>query len=99
MADTLFRIRIKFVEKVSESSLDQLLDDLLSRRVLNAAEVEEVKQGNSQRMDQARSLIDMVRNKGDEASHRLLDCLQLKNPALWKELQQGLLSPEEPNLR
>ncbi|XP_035288631.1 caspase-1-A-like isoform X2 [Anguilla anguilla] len=86
MADVLFNIRPKFVEKVSLAVLKLLMDDLRLMKVLNAAEVEQVTEEHRQRMDQARTLIDMVQKKGDEASNQLMRCLQEKDPPLFNEL-------------
>ncbi|KAL4660547.1 Caspase-1 precursor [Arapaima gigas] len=86
MADTLKNIRSKFVSSVSKTVIHQLLDDLLDDKILNDGEVEHIKDGTSMRAEKARSLIDMVRNKGDTASHILIKRLKEQDPMLSKNL-------------
>ncbi|XP_054901712.1 caspase a-like [Poeciliopsis prolifica] len=82
----LFKVRSKFVEKVSKSMLKQLLDDLLEARLLNDGEVESVLEDNSTKADMARCLIDMVRKKGTRASKMLIDHIQTRDEMLYAEL-------------
>ncbi|XP_015225735.1 caspase-1-A-like [Cyprinodon tularosa] len=87
MADELFRVRSKFVEKVSKSMLKQLLDDLLLDRLLNDGEVESIVEDNSAKSDMARCLVDMVRKKGDKASRKLIQHIEDRDPSLYEVLE------------
>ncbi|XP_029105245.1 caspase-1-A-like [Scleropages formosus] len=86
MADALKNIRSKFVNSVSKEVIHQLLDDLLEDQVLNDGEVEHIKEGASMRAEKARSLMDMVRKKGDAASNTMIKRLKERDPVLFKDL-------------
>ncbi|KAM4569249.1 NLR family CARD domain-containing protein 3-like isoform 2-T2 [Odontesthes bonariensis] len=86
----LNRIRTEFVKRVPEEILKQLLDALLADRVFNDLEKEAIIEENQNRADKARRLIDDVRNKGEEASRKMMEHLQKLDPTLSSEL--GLLS-------
>ncbi|XP_030600140.1 caspase-1-like [Archocentrus centrarchus] len=68
----LHRVRTSFVEKVSETVIKQLLDDLAEDRVLNDGECESVLEKNTTRADNARCLIDIVKRKGPKASNTMI---------------------------
>uniref|UniRef100_A0A4W6FLM6 CARD domain-containing protein n=1 Tax=Lates calcarifer TaxID=8187 RepID=A0A4W6FLM6_LATCA len=65
---------------LSESVLDQLLDNLLERGVVNDEEMQSVRA--KIRADKARDLIDTVRRKGTEASSVLIDALCRVDPCI-----------------
>ncbi|KAJ8367265.1 hypothetical protein AAFF_G00323590 [Aldrovandia affinis] len=95
MTDTqLATVRAQFVKSVSDPVIKQLLDDLLEDKVLNDGEQETVIQENRMRADQARSLIDMVRKKGPEASEKLISRLKERDRVLFDQL--GLGSDPQP---
>ncbi|XP_004075421.1 caspase-1 [Oryzias latipes] len=91
MAEELFKVRLKFVDKVSKPVLTQLLDMLLQDKVLNDEERESICEEKS-RADMARSLIDTVRKKGSTASKMMINHFEQKDPILFSEL--GLSCPE-----
>ncbi|XP_049898906.1 NACHT, LRR and PYD domains-containing protein 1 homolog isoform X3 [Epinephelus moara] len=82
----LARLRPKLVKRVSRELINQLLDDLLEDGVLNDGETDSILQDNSTSANRARSLIDMIRKKGREASRKFLTHLQSRDPMLWAEL-------------
>ncbi|XP_061106462.1 caspase-1-A-like [Conger conger] len=98
-AVNLFAVRPVFVENASKTVLHQLLDDLLLRKVLNDGEVEAVREEHSQRANQARAVIDMVRKKGDRASELMIQCLQLRDPELYQRLASEVSLEEEPMIQ
>ncbi|XP_046875955.1 caspase-1-like [Hypomesus transpacificus] len=80
-------VRTKFVEKVSKAVMDQLLDYLEEERVLNTAEVEDIKEEYKQRAEKARHIIDAVLRKGDAACDTFLARFQNIDGTLYNELQ------------
>nr|XP_057936497.1 caspase a-like [Doryrhamphus excisus] len=86
MANELEDVRKEFVGKVSMAVIDQLLDDLLDDKVLNAGEREAVLEENKSKSNKARMLIDTVRNKGDDASWKMIAHLQENDPKLFTTL-------------
>ncbi|XP_075328230.1 caspase recruitment domain-containing protein 18-like isoform X2 [Odontesthes bonariensis] len=85
----LNRIRMEFVERVPEEILKQLLDALFVDGVFNRLEKEAIIEINH-KADKARSLIDDVGRKGEEASRKMMEHLQKLDPTLSSQL--GLLS-------
>lgn len=86
MADKkLEELRCRFVESANKAVINQLLDDLLEKKVLNEEEAEEVKEA-SRRQEQARTLIDHARRKGVKASQIFIDSLQRRDPCLTEQL-------------
>ena len=82
----LSSIRTQFVERVSGSVLNQILDKLLDLDIINDEEMQSVKtQPTTQ--DKARKLIDMVRKKGAEASSVLIAALRKVDPSLSRQLK------------
>ena len=75
------------MEKMSRELINQLLDDLLLDCVLNDEEKDSILQENSTCADRARCLIDMVKNKGREASRKIFTHLQSRDPTLSAELR------------
>ncbi|XP_047450702.1 uncharacterized protein LOC125013841 [Mugil cephalus] len=96
MAAELFRVRSKFIDKVSEEVISQLLDDLLEDCVLNDGENDAVLKKNQTQADRARALIDSVRKKGDVASRKMIARLQARDPTLSYELGLSAGQPAQP---
>ncbi|CAJ1065355.1 caspase a-like isoform X1 [Xyrichtys novacula] len=97
MADEeLRRARKKFVEKVSEPVIIQLLDDLFDDEVLNDGEVNSIRQKNACADDKARALIDTVRRKGKSASRKMIDHLLCRDAELHSELSLSVGQPAQP---
>lgn len=69
----LFSVRQQFVKKVSKSTLNQLLDSLLQKDIIDMEEMEAAK--IKRRAERARHVIDVVQNKGRRASSFLIDAL------------------------
>ncbi|XP_071388851.1 NACHT, LRR and PYD domains-containing protein 5-like isoform X2 [Centroberyx affinis] len=76
--------RPEFIKRVSEPVLDNLLDELLRRMVINDEEMESTR--TKARPDKAREVIDMVRRKGTQASSNMIAVFCERDPYLSKEL-------------
>ncbi|CAJ1081552.1 LOW QUALITY PROTEIN: protein NLRC3-like [Xyrichtys novacula] len=76
--------RKRFVDSVSDPVLDDLLDVLLEKEVINNNEMESLR--SKIRADKARDLIDAVRAKGTEASSVLIAALCEVDRYLSKKL-------------
>ncbi|KAM6893416.1 NACHT, LRR and PYD domains-containing protein 3-like [Xenentodon cancila] len=85
-AETINKIRPKFVNGVSIEILKQLIDLLLSEGVLSRPEKEDILEKNQTRADKARDFIDCVTKKGPEACRMMLKHLQSKDPTLFRHL-------------
>uniref|UniRef100_A0A671ERC2 Caspase 5 n=2 Tax=Rhinolophus ferrumequinum TaxID=59479 RepID=A0A671ERC2_RHIFE len=70
----------------SEDTLNNLLDDLLSEKVLNQEEIETVKKRNVTTIAKARDLIDFVTCKGCHASKLFIDYICKRNSTLAYKL-------------
>uniref|UniRef100_A0A8P4JUS7 NACHT, LRR and PYD domains-containing protein 12 n=1 Tax=Dicentrarchus labrax TaxID=13489 RepID=A0A8P4JUS7_DICLA len=81
----LLAVRSEFVRSVTESVLNQLLDKLLEREIINQEEMDSAR--TSSRADNARTVIDMVRNKGTQASSSLIEGLRTLDPTLSNKLK------------
>lgn len=88
-------MRTRFVEKASKELINQLLDDLLEDGVLNDSQKNSIIKENSG-ADIARSLIDIVKKKGEEASRNLIDHLQSRDPSLSSDLGLSSGRPAPP---
>ncbi|XP_059186987.1 caspase-1-A-like isoform X2 [Centropristis striata] len=95
MAAELAGVRRKFVDKVSNTVLKQLLDDLVGD-VLNEGEKESILEENPARADKARVLIDTMKKKGDAASRKMMDHLLSNDPTLYAELGLSTDQPDQP---
>ncbi|XP_071388853.1 NACHT, LRR and PYD domains-containing protein 3-like [Centroberyx affinis] len=82
--ERLLSARPEFIKRVSEPVLDNLLDELLRRMVINDEEMESTR--TKARPDKAREVIDMVRRKGTEASSNMIAVFCERDPYLSKEL-------------
>lgn len=74
-----------FVKSVSEDTLNNLLADISSQKVLNQGEVEIIKR-NATTIAKARDLIDTVTHKGARASKLFIDCICKRNSTLAYEM-------------
>uniref|UniRef100_A0A667X042 CARD domain-containing protein n=1 Tax=Myripristis murdjan TaxID=586833 RepID=A0A667X042_9TELE len=72
--ERLRAVRTKFIDRVSEPNLDSLLLQLGDLKVINSREEEAVKD-ITLRPDKATKLIDMVINKGPDASSHMITIL------------------------
>ena len=68
-------MRLEFVNRVSGANLKSLLDHLLYEGVINDDEMESATEVKG-RKDKARAIINMVRQKGDEASSKMIQFLK-----------------------
>ncbi|XP_027628641.1 caspase-13-like isoform X1 [Tupaia chinensis] len=82
-----------FVDSVSEDTIYNLLDDVLSERVLNQEEVEMVKNKNASTKAKARDLIDFVIQKGSRASQIFIDYICKRDSILANKLGFSLETP------
>ncbi|KAK9517671.1 hypothetical protein VZT92_023017 [Zoarces viviparus] len=80
----LFSVRTEFINRVSDSVLDQLLDKLLEGRVITDAEMQWLR--TKHREDKARDVIDTVRRKGSEACSVLIAALCEVDPYFYTVL-------------
>ncbi|XP_050924942.1 NACHT, LRR and PYD domains-containing protein 1a allele 5 isoform X18 [Lates calcarifer] len=83
--DRLLLVRIKFIDRVTEPVLNQLLDKLLERGIINDEEMQSARA--KIRADKARDVIDTVRKKGAKASSVLIAALCEVDPCLFRELR------------
>ena len=74
-----------FIERVTDATIQRLLDKLLSEKVLNDAETEDIREEKG-RAHRARKLINTVKKKGDEPSLRMIRCLRHLDPSLHQLL-------------
>ncbi|XP_045897711.1 uncharacterized protein LOC123965189 [Micropterus dolomieu] len=81
----LTSVRSQFVGSVSEPVLNQLLDQLLQRGIINQEEMDSARART--RADRAREVIDMVRNKGTQASSALIEDFRMLDPHLSRNLK------------
>uniref|UniRef100_A0A665T257 CARD domain-containing protein n=1 Tax=Echeneis naucrates TaxID=173247 RepID=A0A665T257_ECHNA len=80
----LCAVRAEFIQRVSDTVLNQLLDKLLQRGVIGDAEMESAR--TKSRAEKAKDVIDSVRRKGREASSFLIDALCHLDEWLSREL-------------
>ncbi|XP_061916231.1 caspase-1-A-like [Entelurus aequoreus] len=95
MAEELFKVRSAFVAKVSIAVMEDILDDLFTNEVLNDGEREAIIEGNPTRKNKARTLVDNVKHKGDDASWKMIDYIKKHDPVLFKELGLPTQSSKE----
>ncbi|XP_063339163.1 NACHT, LRR and PYD domains-containing protein 12-like [Pelmatolapia mariae] len=94
--DELSRVRCSFVWRVSKEILTQLLEALVTDRVLNDLEKASIVEGNSVTADKARDLIDTVKKKGGTASRIMIRHLQTIDPTLSSELHLSFEPSAQP---
>ncbi|XP_061918044.1 caspase recruitment domain-containing protein 18-like [Entelurus aequoreus] len=86
MAAELFDVRAVLADSLSLPAMENILDDLLTSKVLSDTEREALLEGNPTRKNKARYLIDMVRGKSDDASWKMIGYLKKHDPELFKKL-------------
>ncbi|KAF1394109.1 hypothetical protein PFLUV_G00023090 [Perca fluviatilis] len=96
MAAELARVRGKFVSKVSTAVIKQLLDDLLDDDVLNDGQKDSILEENNTTADKARSLVDIIKKKGDVASRKMIAHLYERDPTLHSEVGLSRGQPAQP---
>ncbi|XP_029924304.1 nuclear GTPase SLIP-GC-like isoform X2 [Myripristis murdjan] len=85
-ADKKLRIaRTAFIKRVSEPVLDALLDELLTLEIINKGEMDVVR--IKPKTEKARELIDMVMNKGADASSHMITVFCELDRYLSRELK------------
>ena len=77
------------MSKVSTAVIKQLLDDLLDDDVLNDGQKDSILEENNTTADKARSLVDIIKKKGDVASRKMIAHLYERDPTLHSELGLG----------
>ncbi|KAM3614370.1 uncharacterized protein V6R79_013267 [Siganus canaliculatus] len=82
--ERLLSVRRDFIARVSDSNLNQILDRLLDRQIVNDEEYASARALT--RADKARTVIDAVRRKGTLASSVLISALCEVDPHLSREL-------------
>lgn len=82
----LRQYRTLLIEKISSANLVDLLDDLLDVNVLSDSEKDFILESKSVKRDEVRTLIDMVKNKGEEAAKHFFNSLKKVNEALYKQM-------------
>ncbi|XP_007540653.1 uncharacterized protein LOC103129468 isoform X2 [Poecilia formosa] len=87
----LTRMLNDFVEKVPKETLSQLMEALMTGKTLMSSEKETILQ-NHTRVNMASCFVDIVMEKGTDASKELMNRLQTINPRLSSELH----SPSTP---
>ncbi|XP_032360468.1 caspase-1 [Etheostoma spectabile] len=96
MAGELARVRCEFVDKVSKVVIKQLLDDLLGDGVLSDGQKDAILEENITTADKARSLIDIIKKKGDVASWKMIAHLYARDSTLHSELGLSCGPPAQP---
>ncbi|XP_029373506.1 NACHT, LRR and PYD domains-containing protein 1b allele 3-like [Echeneis naucrates] len=82
--ERLCAVRAEFIQRVSDTVLNQLLDKLLQRGVISDEEMESAR--TKSRAEKAKDVIDSVRRKGREASSFLIAALCQLDEWLSREL-------------
>ncbi|XP_029374503.1 NACHT, LRR and PYD domains-containing protein 1a-like isoform X1 [Echeneis naucrates] len=82
--ERLLLARTEFIQRVSDTVLNQLLDKLLERGVFSDEEMKSARTKST--ADKARDVIDSVRRKGSEASSFLIAALCQLDPCVSREL-------------
>ncbi|CAG5988161.1 unnamed protein product [Menidia menidia] len=83
--DRLSAVRLQFINGVSDSVLNQLLDKLFQHGVMIDEEMQTAK--TKLRAEKARDVIDTVMRKGHESSKTLIEALREVDPRLSRELK------------
>lgn len=86
LEERLRRNRTLLIEKINSANLMALLDHLLDVNVLSDSEKDDILQSQSVQRNEVRALIDMVKNKGEEAIKRFFNSLKKVNEALYKQM-------------
>ncbi|XP_053187172.1 uncharacterized protein LOC128371005 [Scomber japonicus] len=83
--ETLRSVRTEFIDRVSKSNLDQLLNKLFDSGIINDGEMESMR--IKPRADKAQDVIDTVRKKGNDPSSRFIAILCELDPNLSRQLK------------
>lgn len=86
LEERLRRNRTLLIEKINSANLMALLDHLLDVNVLSDSEKDDILQSQSVQRNEVRALIDMVKNKGEEAIKHFFNSLKKVNEALYKQM-------------
>lgn len=86
LGERLRRNRTLLIEKINSANLMALLDHLLDVNVLSDSEKDEILQSQSVQRNEVRTLIDMVKNKGEAAIKHFFNGLKKVNEALYKQM-------------
>lgn len=86
LEELLRQHRTLLIEKISSPNLEALLDDLLGVNVLSDSEKDYILERQSVKRNEVRDLIDMVKNKGEEAIKHFFNSLKKVNEALYKQM-------------
>lgn len=86
LEERLRQYRTLLIEKISSPNLEALLDDLLGVNVLSDSEKDYILQSQSVQRNEVRTLIDMVKNKGEEAAQHFFNSLKKVNGDLYKQM-------------
>lgn len=86
LEERLRRNRTLLIEKINSANLMALLDHLLDVNVLSDSEKDDILQSQSVQRNEVRALIDMVKNKGEEAAKHFFNSLEKVNEALYKQM-------------
>lgn len=94
----LDQVRIKFVENVSTETINLIIDCILKDGIVSATEKEWILEKSSVRADQARRLLDTVKNKGTKSRTMFVSHIKHLDPrlhqALWLSGSQPATSGE-----
>ncbi len=82
--ERLFSVRTELVTRLSDAVLNQLLDELLVKKIITQEEMNLVKTKHKE--DKARDVIDMALSKGSETSLFLISAICEQDPWLAKRL-------------
>lgn len=86
LGERLRRNRTLLIEKINSANLMALLDHLLDVNVLSDSEKDEILQSQSVQRNEIRTLIDMVKNKGEAAIKHFFNGLKKVNWALYNQM-------------
>lgn len=89
-------MRIEFVENASAETIKLIIDCILKDRIINTTEKESILEKSNVRADQARRLLDTVKNKGTKARTMFVSHIEHLDPrlhqALWPSAESGELT-------
>ncbi|XP_033992023.1 uncharacterized protein LOC117487502 [Trematomus bernacchii] len=84
----LFSVRTEFIQRVSQTQLNVLLDKLFGSGVISESEMTSARA--KPKNDGAREVVDAVRNKGAAACRVLINALRELDPYLYRYLDSNL---------
>ncbi|XP_066508850.1 caspase-1-A-like [Hoplias malabaricus] len=100
MAARLMSVRVELIEGLSQGLLDDLIDGLRASNppVLSPREANNIRQAHHVQEDRVGVLVDMVCNKGDVASLKLISILEQKDKHLAEKLDLATEAQDMRNL-